>query len=114
MLIVDDIQNTVCDNDAVGSSKTALNPTGEIHPLLDHNHGVSKGLLCSFKKLGHIGGISGGAIFHFFRLTCRDRLCSRHRISKAVTSDRYIGQSVASFGAFSIYQGKLPCTFLRR
>ena len=66
MLVIADVHHTVSDNDAVGSPETVLNPTGEIHPLFDQDYGVGASLLCGFEKFRHIGGISGGAVFHFF------------------------------------------------
>ena len=64
VLVIADVHHTVSDNDTVGSAKAVLNPTGEVHPLFNHNHRVSAGLFCRFQEFYHIGGISGGAFFH--------------------------------------------------
>ena len=65
MFVIADVHHTVSDNDAVGSAKAVLNPTGEVHPLFNHDHRISAGLLCRFQEFHHIGGISSSAFLHF-------------------------------------------------
>ena len=66
VLIVHNVHHTVCNDNAVGSTKPFLDPTGKVHPLFNQDYGVGTGLLCGFQKFQHIGGIPGGAIFHLF------------------------------------------------
>ena len=64
MFVIADVHYTVSDYDAVGSSESVLNPTGEVYPLFNHDHRIGAGLLCGFQEFHHIGGISGSAFFH--------------------------------------------------
>ena len=64
MLIVHDVQLTVCNDDAVSGAEAVLYPAGEIHSLLDQDDRVGAGLFCSLQKLRYIGGIPGGAVLH--------------------------------------------------
>ena len=64
VLIVHDVQLTVCNDDAVSGAEAVLYPAGEIHSLLDQDDRVGAGLFCSLQKLRYIGGIPGGAVLH--------------------------------------------------
>ena len=64
VFVVHNVEDTIGNEDAVGSPKAVLNPAGEVHPLFNHDHRVGAGLLCGLQELHHIGGISGGAFFH--------------------------------------------------
>ena len=58
------VQQTFCDADTVAGAESSGDPTGEVHPLLDHDHRVGASLFGGFQKLYHIGCIPLGAIFH--------------------------------------------------
>ena len=66
VFVVHYVEGTIGNEDAVCRAEALLNPAGEVHTLLNHDHRVGAGLLGSFQKLHHIGGIPGGAFFHFF------------------------------------------------
>lgn len=65
VLIVNDLQCTVCDDDAVGGAEAGLYPAGEVHPLLDENNGISAGLLRRLHLFEYIGGVTIGTVRHF-------------------------------------------------
>lgn len=65
VLVVHNVEDSVSNNDAVGSAKAALHPAGEIHLLFDENNRIVTGLLCRFHLFEHIGRIAGGTFFHF-------------------------------------------------
>ena len=65
MLVIHNIESTVCDDDAVASSEAVFDETGKVQTLLNQHHWVFAGFLCVLHQFQHIGCIVQGALFHF-------------------------------------------------
>ena len=65
MLVIHNIESTVCNDDAVAGSEAVFDETGKVQTLLNQHHRVFAGFLCAFHQFQHIGRIVQSALLHF-------------------------------------------------
>jgi hypothetical protein len=64
MFVVTHLQISVRDEDTVRGAKARLDPSGEVHALLNQDDRVSAGLPGLLHMFQYVGGITGGAVVH--------------------------------------------------
>ena len=64
MLVINNVENFICNDDAVASSESVLNPSREVQSLLNEYHRVTAELLGTFELLQNIISVFFRTVLH--------------------------------------------------